>query len=126
MTPEWKEFVRVMAVNSPLDEGGMFRMNAKRIESYGPGDSFRGNTELQYDIFKREMELYRDLILKTPKLRRWIGASLSSGEAVTSSGLLALLKQAGVKGALSWLNNESDRERFPNTTSAFARANGIF
>ena len=45
---------------------------------------------------------------------------------VTLSGVLGLTHCAGIKGAISWLSNESDMERFPNTTQIFSRANGIF
>lgn len=64
------------------------------------------------------------------KLGSFVGKEikLSSGESakVTLSGVLALARCAGVRGAQNWLSNEKDREKFPNTTKIFDVANGIF
>lgn len=45
---------------------------------------------------------------------------------VTLSGLVALVSRAGQRGAKAWLDNKSDRQRFPATTEAFLACNGMF
>lgn len=45
---------------------------------------------------------------------------------ITQSGLLGLLKAAGVKHARSWLEHPDDRSKFPQTTKIFLATNGVF
>jgi len=45
---------------------------------------------------------------------------------ITLSGLLGLAQVAGLEGAARWLENREDRKRYPHTTAAFARTNGVF
>lgn len=45
---------------------------------------------------------------------------------VTLSGVLGVVQAAGLEGASDWLDKPKDRERFPHTTAAFARTNGVF
>jgi len=46
--------------------------------------------------------------------------------AVTLSGLLGVAQVAGLEGCISWLENRGDRKKYPNTTAAFVRCNGVF
>jgi len=45
---------------------------------------------------------------------------------VTLSGVLGVIQAAGLEGAVGWLDNPEDRRRFPGTTRAFLRTNGVF
>jgi len=45
---------------------------------------------------------------------------------VTLSGVLGVIQAAGLEGAVQWLEQPADRTRFPNTTQAFLRCNGVF
>ncbi len=45
---------------------------------------------------------------------------------VTLSGVLGVIQAAGLEGAAGWLENPGDRTRFPHTTAAFLRTNGVF
>ena len=45
---------------------------------------------------------------------------------VTLSGVLGVIQAAGLEGAVQWLEQPVDRTRFPNTTQAFLRTNGVF
>ncbi len=45
---------------------------------------------------------------------------------VTLSGVLGVIQAAGLEGAVEWLQRPADRTRFPNTTQAFLRCNGVF
>lgn len=74
---------------------------------------------VQVQVFEQDMKERCDAI------HRGELSSFISSE-VTLSGILALTHSAGIKGALSWLLNGEDAEKFPNTTQNFARANGVF
>jgi hypothetical protein len=45
---------------------------------------------------------------------------------ITLSGVLGVIQCAGLDGAASWLESQRDRKRFPHTTQAFVRSNGVF
>jgi hypothetical protein len=45
---------------------------------------------------------------------------------VTKSGLLGVIQAAGLDGAVGWFEDPNDRLRFPHTTHAFLRTNGVF
>lgn len=48
------------------------------------------------------------------------------GTPTTLSGLVAVAHCAGLHGQGSWLSRSDDRVRYPHTTAAFRRANGLF
>lgn len=45
---------------------------------------------------------------------------------ITLSGVLGVIQAAGIDGAVGWLEDPKDRRRFPHTTQAFLRTNGVF
>lgn len=45
---------------------------------------------------------------------------------VSLSGVLGVIQAAGLEGAVGWLENPGDRKRYPHTTAAFVRCNGVF
>jgi hypothetical protein len=47
-------------------------------------------------------------------------------EEITLSGVLGVIQCAGLEGATGWLEKVSDRRRYPHTTQAFTRTNGLF
>lgn len=48
------------------------------------------------------------------------------GCAVTLSGVLGVVQAAGLEGAAGWFETPADRKRYPHTTAAFLRCNGVF
>ncbi len=51
---------------------------------------------------------------------------LEGSEKITLSGVLGVIQCAGLEGAVGWLERPSDRKRYPHTTQAFLRSNGVF
>lgn len=45
---------------------------------------------------------------------------------ITLSGMLGVIQCAGFDGAVGWLERQGDRRRYPHTTQAFMRTNGLF
>jgi hypothetical protein len=45
---------------------------------------------------------------------------------ITLSGMLGVIQCAGLDGAVGWLESPNDRKRYPHTTQAFLRSNGVF
>lgn len=144
---KWASFVRALKMANPNavdDRGrmGMFLYDARKLEKHGilravrVEDGRRVGTfrspAIQAAWLKPETQiaiLKRDMVA----LRREVEAAHAQDigteqeeRAATLSGLLAVAHAAGTKGLRSWLTNESDRARFPNTTAAYHRATGKF
>ena len=123
---QWVEFMRCMIGRGPAKGIGPFKLSPKRLRALGitrmPSDR-----QGQIEIFGLCMRECAKQIMGSP-LRDFVGQEVTadSGVRITMSGLLALCKCAGPKGALSWLTNPEERERFPNTSEAFIACNGIF
>jgi len=45
---------------------------------------------------------------------------------LTLSGLLGVIQCAGLEGAAGWLERPGDRRKYPHTSNAFQRTNGLF
>lgn len=88
-----------------------------------PEDKFLADPKLQYDLFSKSMELYRNIIAE--KYKQVIGLEIN-GQKATLSGLLALAHTCGAEGMYKWLTTPEMRERFTWVTKAYERANGIF
>lgn len=121
---DWIDFVLCMRGRGSPKGLGMFRMNSTALKKLKVKAN-QGSSEAQYITFARYILGLAKGIAASNFLRDCIGQEME-GEEITLSGLLALCKQAGLKGAKSWLQNEQDREDFPNTTEAFLACNGIF
>lgn len=55
-----------------------------------------------------------------------LGAKMGGVHTITASGIMGVIAAAGLEGAADWLDNPSDRDRFPHTTAVFVRTNGVF
>lgn len=89
-----------------------------------PEEQFLADPKLQYDLFTKSMELYRNVIAE--KYKQVLGLQIKDGQPATLSGLLALAHTCGAEGMYKWLTTPEMRERFTWVTDAYNRANGIF
>lgn len=123
----WADFMGAMKHVGHPSYLGIWRIDPKRLSLLGADPKkFPTDARSQARLFVKDMQARAKEILQSD-LKEMIDAPYSIGEPmITLSGLLALVKQAGVKGARSWLINPDERASYPNTTAAFERANEIF
>lgn len=86
-------------------------------------EAFLSSPSFQYHAFVKAVR--QDLEQILAKLPHAVGTEID-GKPATPSGLLAVTKQAGLKGLESWIADEEVRKKHSNTTAAFHRLNGIF
>lgn len=128
---EWLGFLKRFQRESPhyesIDHVGAYEHHKRRVAVFCPLELIRGNLGLQGDVLTKDLHRlyseYPDLALHA---KREITLPDESSQVVTPSGILALLKCAGPRGAMNWLENPAERSQFPTTTSLFTECNGIF
>lgn len=57
---------------------------------------------------------------------RGLVGQVVEGQPATLSGLLGVCRRAGLGGLRGWATDAAQRRKFPETTAAYARLNGIF
>jgi len=141
----WEKFVAEMAKSGKAEKGrkgkmGAFQMDARRLADVGamkkawktPEGSwtgewsagltetaFLGSMPLQYAVFVRSMRA------AAPKVSPLVGREVE-GKKASLSGLLGVSHVAGERGVLSFVEDADVRRKFPATSEAFKRTNGIF
>jgi hypothetical protein len=85
---------------------------------------FVNDEHLQYDTFVKEMQ-YLSRGIEERGTKGKIPLSIH-GVSPTRSGLLAVAKLAGLQGLDSFMKDNGDWDKFPNTRDAFLKANGVF
>lgn len=142
----WTGFVRKMRTGG-VDEidskgnVGMFSMTVKRLTDLGvfkdpkkvggvwnanwmiPKQTLLSNPKLQYKLFEKSMVGHVGFIKN--KLDKGVGLEIE-GKKATLSGLLAVAHRAGAEGMNNWVNDPSQRAKFPGTTAVYLAMNGIF
>jgi len=108
-------------VTNPRKDGSG-RWTADWIAPYSQAQ-FLSDGKLQYQTFVRATLADREAILA--RHNDAIGRVLAH-KVATLSGLLAAARQAGLRGLAAWLASGADRVKFPQTTTAYLRANGLY
>ena len=88
-----------------------------------PKAQFLSDPAMQYDLFARSLDLYRNIIAE--KYKQVLGLNIENKKA-TLSGLLAVAHMAGSEGMYKWLTEGASRKKFSWVTESFNKANGIF
>jgi hypothetical protein len=134
----WSEFVgriaREQVTFTSPHHVGQFRQRRSRLAELGidPG-SVVGSPDAQASALCADMgDAYRHAV-ESGLVAEYQGVAVeipASGQAnpieVTLSGVMGVIQAAGLEGAAGWLEDAEDRRRFPHTTQAFLRTNGVF
>jgi hypothetical protein len=139
VTPSlWLLFIGRVSREAPTfssaNHVGRFRQRRERLLELGfDPAAVLGSSEAQLAALDADMGDAYKHASSSGLLKEYLGTPLelrSSGEtrvdAVTLSGVLGVIQAAGLEGAVQWLERPADRTRFPHTTQAFLRCNGVF
>lgn len=137
-TEEWSAFVGRVSRELPefmaARHVGQFRQRRDRLEELGiDPDSVVSSPSAQLAALEVDMgDAYRHA-RASGMLDDHVGGVVvlpgpggPGAHRVTRSGVLGVIQAAGLEGAVGWLESEADRVRFPGTTAAFLRTNGVF
>lgn len=131
---QWQAFASRIAREAPTFDGprhvGAFRARKDRLVELGIDPRYlAGDPDLQLHALGSEMADAFHHAKRSGMLREHVKRPLEIHGAMHSisvSGVMAVIQAAGLEGAADWLDSPEDRERFPHTTAAFVRANGVF
>lgn len=128
-TEDWNLFVESLKVEKPEFANerhvGQFFHSRDRLKQLGVSDV--STSEAQYQALVADVSDSRSRASKL--INEYAGDAVSIGgsdHSITESGILGLIKSAGIRGAHEWLSREEDRKRFPRTTETFLKTNGVF
>lgn len=128
---QWGEFVGKLKTQPATYRDavhiGAFHHNRRRLTEIGIDPDSLTDEKRQYQALEKDIQDARERHRKL--INDFTGDVVSiRGEmhCVTMSGVLGLIKSAGAEGAKEWLTNDSDREKYPNTTLQFVATNGVF
>lgn len=129
---DWRMFVDASTVADPNFNSdnaiGMFRQNKKRLIKLGISEKeVKDDPISQYNAFEKEVQELMNEGIGLIKLHTAMPIDVN-GESlpITMSGLIAVMRNAGVQNAAKWIDSPEERKKFPNTTEAFQKANGCF
>lgn len=128
---EWGRLLAMLCTADPYYDApnhiGAYQHHKRRVALFCDPVVLIGDLDLQTDVLTRDLHrLYGEHSDVLQYLRTEVELPDTSTSVVSRSGLLALLKCAGPRGALNWLSIPKERIQFPTTTSIFALCNGIF
>jgi len=127
----WVSFISSLRTKTPDYRSdnylGSYEHNRRRLRQLGIDESTLTSADGQYNALCKDIADYLDKCQQL--IANHVGDVIDvNGKQVpvTLSGLLALLKAAGPKGAEGWLARPEDRTSFKNTTECFLRCNSCF
>lgn len=129
---DWTSFVESMRVAEPSfkDEKyvGAFHLNRKRLDQLGISpEALADNEQAQVEAFTADVVDHFEK--HKAKIAPFIAQPVKidgQDHVVSLSGMLGLLKAAGPKNAVAWIENEESRDRFPYTKQLFLKCNQQF
>lgn len=133
---DWSKFCNKISRETPLYASarhvGQYRQRKERLAELGIdpksvlGDADAQRRALDVDLADAHQHAQASG-LADDHLHRLIALPGNDDpHTVTLSGVLGVIQAAGLEGAVSWLENPADRKRYPHTTQAFVRSNGVF
>lgn len=139
-TEEWSEFVTRVAREQPTfmtaHHVGQFRQRRDRLAELGIDPSqIARSPDAQVAALDADMRDAYGHADESGLIAEYRGVSIEiptpdpsrpAPIEVTLSGVLGVIQAAGLEGAAGWFESPSDRVRFPHTTRAFMRTNGVF
>jgi hypothetical protein len=110
---------------------GRYRHHKARAQEVGfDPRALSSNARVQDVAMSTDLADCYGHLARSGSIEAYVGRSIAipgKGSAgATLSGVLGVCSVAGLEGAVSWLEHEADRAKYPHTTAAFARANGVF
>ena len=132
----WRSFVALLEREDPTFSSsrhvGQYRQRRERLAELGvdPGQVL-GSAHAQRAALDIDLADAHQHAAQGGLLAEHLGRTIAvpgHGEpaCITLSGLLGVIQCAGLEGAVGWLERPGDRSRFPHTTQAFSRSNGVF
>lgn len=132
----WSTFTERLAREAPTFHTarhvGRYRQRKERLDELGiDPKTIVGSLDAQLVALNRDLEdAYRHAteggLVSDHVLRRIPIPGQDEPVEITASGVLGVIQAAGLEGAVGWLESYNDRKRYPNTTAAFIRTNGVF
>lgn len=132
----WREFVVRLERESPLFSSsrhvGQYRQRRERLADLGiDPNALRGSAQVQRAALDADLVDAHHHAVEGGLLSEHLGRSVAvpgheGAATITRSGVLGVIQCAGLEGAVGWLEQPSDRKRYPHTTQAFLRCNGVF
>lgn len=133
----WSHFCGKLVREAPTYQSarhvGQYRQRRERLTELGiDPDSIVGSAEMQRAALDADLaDAYHHAADETSGLVRNVNRKImlpNQGDpmTITLSGVLGVIQAAGLEGAVGWLESPRDRKKYPHTTQAFVRCNGVF
>lgn len=132
----WREFVVRLSRESPQFVSsrhvGQYRQRRERLADLGvdpaavAGSAQAQRAALDADLADAHAHAAAGGVLEKHLGRPIAVPGQDDAKPLTLSGLLGVIQSAGLDGAVGWLERIGDRRRYPHTTQAFRRTNGMF
>jgi hypothetical protein len=132
----WRQFVALLAREAPTFSSsrhvGQYRQRRERLAEFGvdpytiQGSAVAQRQALDTDLTDAHHHAAAGGVLAKHLGRPIVIPGHEGTEAISLSGVLGVIQCAGLDGAVSWLESSNDRKRYPHTTQAFLRTNGVF
>ncbi len=132
----WREFARRLerepTTFSSSRHVGQYRQRRERLAELGIdpaqvlGSALAQRGALDVDLADAHHHAAEGGLLAEHLGRPVVVPGHDASNCITLSGLLGVIQCAGFDGAVGWLERPGDRMRYPHTSQAFTRTNGLF